>query len=234
MRVREVMSAPAVVVGCDASVKVAARLLDERGFTALPVVDDGGRLVGVVGEADVLADRLPPDPRLPVPDRPPRAVPRLVGDVVRRDVVTASPRDGAGDLLVVMREGGLRSIPVVEDGVVVGVVTWRDLVHTLARPDADIAADVRRRLALRFGDRWTVRVEDGEVVLASDRAADVPDRSMAIRIAESVIGTTRCTVTTGSGPGPVRETSDDDGGACSVPRPGTDAVAMVGRTEEVR
>ncbi|GEL23640.1 hypothetical protein PSU4_25940 [Pseudonocardia sulfidoxydans NBRC 16205] len=197
MRVREVMSAPAVVVGCGATVKEASRLLDERGFTMLPVVDDGGRLVGVVGETDVLSDRLPPDPRLPVPDRRPRRVSRLVGDVVRRDVLTASARDDAGDLLIVMREGGLRSIPVVDDGVVTGVVTWRDLIHALARPDADIRADVRRRLTLRFGDRWTVRVDDGEVVLRSDHPADVPDRSLAIRIAESVIGTTRCTIAAG-------------------------------------
>ncbi|MFC7660405.1 HPP family protein [Pseudonocardia benzenivorans] len=70
MRVREVMSAPAVVVACDTTVKEAARLLDEHGFTALPVVDAAGRLAGIVGEADVLADRLPPDPRLPVPAAP--------------------------------------------------------------------------------------------------------------------------------------------------------------------
>ncbi|GAA4856176.1 HPP family protein [Pseudonocardia benzenivorans] len=194
MRVREVMSAPAVVVACDTTVKEAARLLDEHGFTALPVVDAAGRLAGIVGEADVLADRLPPDPRLPVPARPTRTIGRLVEDVMRRDVLTASPRDGASDMLVVMREGGLRSIPVVDDDVVVGVVTWRDLVHALARPDTEIAADARRRLALRFGDRWTVQVDDGDVLLTSDRPADVPDRSLAIRIAESVIGTTRCRI----------------------------------------
>lgn len=194
MRVREVMSSPAVVVGCGATVKEASQLLDEHGFTMLPVVDDGGRLVAVVGEADVLADRLPPDPRLPVPGRPPRAVGRLVCDVARHDVLTASPADDAGDLLVVMREGGLRSVPVVVGGDVVGVVTWRDLVHALARPDAEIQADVRRRLTLRFGDRWAVRVQDGDVVLTFEQVADVPDRSMAIRIAESVIGTTRCTI----------------------------------------
>ncbi|MBN9107162.1 MAG: CBS domain-containing protein [Pseudonocardia sp.] len=197
MRVREVMSAPAVVVGCGASVKEASQLLDERGFTMLPVVDAGGRLAGVVDEADVLADRLPPDPRLPVADRRPRTFGKLVGDVVRRDVLTTSPGDDAGDLLVVMREAGVRSIPVVDHGTVAGVVTWRDLVHALARPDGDIEADVRRRLVLRFGDRWAVRVSDGDVVLTSDQAADVPDRSLAIRTAESVIGTTRCTIAAG-------------------------------------
>ena len=64
MEAREVMSRPAVTVSTSASIADAARVLIERGFTALPVVDDDDRLVGIVTEADLIRDRVPADPRV--------------------------------------------------------------------------------------------------------------------------------------------------------------------------
>jgi CBS domain-containing protein len=63
------MSSPAVVVAPETSVKQAAAILDERGFTLLPVLDGDGKLAGVVSEADLLMNRFPPDPRIPVLER---------------------------------------------------------------------------------------------------------------------------------------------------------------------
>ena len=88
MRVREVMSSPAVVVAPETSAKQAAAVLDERGFTCLPVVDGDGKLAGAVSEADLLMNRFPPDPRIPVFER--RAGGR--GDRRRRDDPRRSDR----------------------------------------------------------------------------------------------------------------------------------------------
>src|SRR5690349_19918574 len=55
MKVEAVMSRPMITVRPEASVKHAARLLVDRGISALPVVDAAGRLVGIVSEADLLA-----------------------------------------------------------------------------------------------------------------------------------------------------------------------------------
>ena len=82
MRVREVMSGPAVVVAPETPVKQAAALLDERGFTCLPVVDSEGKLVGAVREADLLMNRFPPDPRIPLVERPEREAGAAVCDVM--------------------------------------------------------------------------------------------------------------------------------------------------------
>jgi CBS domain-containing protein len=57
------MSTPVITVTPKTSVKQAAMLLSSHGFTALPVVDDDGRLIGIVTEADIVKDRFPRDPR---------------------------------------------------------------------------------------------------------------------------------------------------------------------------
>jgi CBS domain-containing protein len=188
------MSSPAVTVPPDLPVKDAAAVLDAHGFTCLPVVTGDGRLVGVVGEKELLADRFPPDPRLPLSDRVVRSPGRLVADVMDLDVLLAHPQEGVADLLTVMRSADTRSLPVVEGDVVVGMVTYRDLVHALARDDALVEVDVRRRLNLYGGvGRWQVTVRDGEVTLVDDRDDSV-ERDTAVRLAEAVIGVTGCRV----------------------------------------
>jgi CBS domain-containing protein len=192
MRVREVMSSPAVVVGPETSAKQAAAILDERGFTCLPVVDGDGKLAGAVSEADLLMNRFPPDPRIPVFERTEREVGATVADVMTVDVLTAAPDDQISVVLAALHTAGHRSVPVVDAGAVIGVVTYRDLVHALARDDALIAADVQRRLDLYGGPAlWTVNVDGGRVTL-SDGRRDPADRSVALRVAESVLGVTSC------------------------------------------
>lgn len=190
MRVREVMSSPAVVVAPGTPVKQAALTLAENAFTCLPVVDADGGLVGLVGEPDLLADRFPPDPRIPGPRPSVQDPAKTVGDVMHTDVLVAHPQEGVADLVTVLRLAGVRAVPVVDDGTVVGVVTYRDLVRALARDDALIAADVTRRLGCYAGpDHWAVAVSDGEVTLTGEER-DPVERRTAQLIAEAVIGVT--------------------------------------------
>jgi CBS domain-containing protein len=194
MRIREIMSSPAVVVPPELPVKEAAAVLDARGFTCLPVVGRDGRLVGIVREEELVAERFPPDPRIPIADRADVRAGTTIGDVMRCDVLVAHGADLVTDLLTVLRSAELRSLPVVDDGVVVGVVTYRDLLRALARDDSLIGADVQRRLDIYGGPgRWRASVVDGEVTIGDERR-DVAARSGAIRVAESVIGVTRCRV----------------------------------------
>ena len=114
MRVREVMSSPAVVVAPETSVKQAAAVLDQRGFTCLPVVDGDGKPAGAVSEADLLMDRFPPDPRIPIIERPEREVRATVADVMSRDVLTAGPDEDVSVALAALHAAGHRSVPVIE------------------------------------------------------------------------------------------------------------------------
>ena len=99
MQAREVMTREVVTVGPDTSAKYAAEVMAERGFAAVPVVDEENRLVGIVAEADVLRDRLPGDPRLhalrgdDLPETPPQL---LVRGVMTEHIMQAVSREMFG------------------------------------------------------------------------------------------------------------------------------------------
>ena len=141
MQVRDVMTREVVTVGPDTSAKYAAELLAGRGFAALPVVDDADRLVGIVAEADVLQDRLPADPRLhlrrdeEIPEHPP---PLLVRGIMTVGVRTVDAGADVSDVARLFIDDRLRSVPVLEHGRLAGIVSRRDLLASLVRPDAEI------------------------------------------------------------------------------------------------
>jgi CBS domain-containing protein len=185
MQVRDAMTREVVSVGPDTSAKYAAEVMAERGFAALPVVDDDGQLVGIVAEADVLRDRLPADPRLHA--RRDSAIPHTPSLLVR-DVMTSHVRsiEGTADLADVARlfvDDGLRSVPVVEHGRVAGIVSRRDLLRMLVRPDAEIRADVLRLVEGYTGDlgAWDIRVTDGMATIGRTRGGPQVSREVEER-----------------------------------------------------
>lgn len=165
MQIREAMTRDVVTVGPDTSAKDAGEVLAERGFAALPVVDDDGRLVGIVAEADVLRDRLPPDPRLRLRrDAPEPAVPPLlVRGIMTEDVRTVPPGADVSDVARLFVEARLRSVPVVDGQRLVGIVSRRDLLRTLVREDRQIRAELRDLVEHYTGETgaWEVNVTEG-------------------------------------------------------------------------
>ena len=180
MQVRDVMTREVVTVGPDTSAKYAAELMAGRGFAALPVVDDADRLVGIVAEADVLQDRLPADPRLHLrrdADAPENPPPLLVRGVMTVGVRTV---DAGGDIADVARlfiDERLRSVPVLEHGRLAGIVSRRDLLAALVRPDPEIRRDLLRLVEGYTGDPgcWDVEVTEGVATVGRTRGTpDVP------------------------------------------------------------
>jgi CBS-domain-containing membrane protein len=91
----DVMTAPVVTISPDALISAAARLLRRRGVRHLPVIDAGGRLVGIVTRRDLLAVFLRPDEELRTQIE--RAV---LGATLNLDpgMVTVEVRDGVVSL----------------------------------------------------------------------------------------------------------------------------------------
>ena len=152
MRVREVMTSPAVAVRPRMPARSAAALLRERGFTAAPVVDAEGRLVGVLTEADLVRERVPPD-TAPGPDVAARPEP-AVAEVMGTAPLVADPGADLADVVTRMLHEGVRSVPVVDSGRVVGVLTTRDVLQCVASGELVSEQVWRRRAVTSRGDAW--------------------------------------------------------------------------------
>ena len=196
MRSRDVMTKNVVTVTPATTVKDAADLMAARGFTALPVLDADGDLIGVVTEADVVRGRFPHDPRYLCTDEagaaqlngPPREPAVTVGAIMTSPATVMTSGSDVVDLVATMETAGVRSIPIVDGTRLVGIVTRRDLVRTLARPDASIATDVRHQLEVYGGPgRWTVDVVGGAVTIRDAFDSDT-DLHVATVLAEAVPG----------------------------------------------
>jgi CBS domain-containing protein len=180
---RDVMTRDVITVGPDTSVKQAAEVMAERGFAALPVVDEDNGLVGIVAEADVLRGRVLPDPRLHLrrDESPTRAVPPgLVGGVMTTGVRSVDASADVADLARMFVDDHLRSVPVLEHGRTVGIVSRRDLLRTLARPDDSIRADVLRVVEDYTGELgcWEIAVTGGVATIR--RAGAAPQSSARV------------------------------------------------------
>lgn len=182
------MTRDVVAVGPDTSVKYAAEVMADRGFAALPVIDDLGRLVGIVAEVDVLRDRLPADPRLHARrdqvghDGPP---PLLVGGVMTETVRTVDAAADVSDVATLFANQRLRSVPVTEHDRLVGIVSRRDLLRGLVRPDDDIRSEIVDLVEDYTGDlgAWDVTVAEGIATIRRTRgpaqpSADVEERTL--------------------------------------------------------
>ena len=206
MLVREAMTAPAVTIAPSATVRQAMRVLLEHDVTALPVVGETGRLVGIVSEMDLLRGAFEADPRafsrpVATPAAPP---PRLVEEVMTPDVVTARPTTDVAELAETMMRTRHKSVPVLDGAVLAGIVSRRDLIALLARGDARIRDDVLAAINEYGpgGHAWEVSVRDGVVVLTGP--ADEAARRVADVLARTVPGVTRVSVRTpepGGAPG---------------------------------
>lgn len=124
VRVTDVMSSPVHTTTTRTPVRTAAARLRHLRVAALPVLDDQGRVVGVVSELDLLTAAATGRDRGPV------------GAVMTTPVRCLSPGTTAASAAEVLVHDGLRSMPVVRGGDLVGIVSRTDLLAAGAqRPD---------------------------------------------------------------------------------------------------
>ena len=207
MRAKDVMSSPVTVIGIDATLLDAARLLINTHVSALPVVDGHGAVVGIVSEVDLIrhvmgdgGEAASLEPHFDGPG----ATLALGGKVTERmttAVIGAGEDDALESVAALMIKHGIKRLPVLRDGKAVGVVSRIDLVKSMLSHAAPVAAapaarrddeEMRRevaaaihRLGIPLGGTFDVVVRHGVAhlwgrvaTLEEDEACQVTARTV--------------------------------------------------------
>jgi len=144
MRVENFMTTRVVTVHPDSPVKDAARLMLEGNISGLPVTDASGHVVGIVTEHDLLRRRTngpgsqPPHwlqlmiERAEIANESARFHEAKVEEVMTRDPLTVTEDTPIAEACRLIEERGIKRLPVVRDGRLVGIVARADLVRALA------------------------------------------------------------------------------------------------------
>ena len=104
------------------TLEAAAQLLTQNNIGALPVRNAQGELVGMISERDIVRR---------VAEMGAKALLLRVGDAMTRDVSTCTPADSVKSVMDTMRRRHIRHVPVVDNGTLVGIISQRDVLHSL-------------------------------------------------------------------------------------------------------
>jgi CBS domain-containing protein len=125
MLVRHVLEARGrelISVRPEAAVKDALALFVIHGIGSVPVVDASGKLIGIFTERDVLYGDF---------DDSEQFHRRVIGEVMTRDPITCSPDDPVSEVMDEMSHHRVGQVPVVDNGVLIGLVSVGDLIKSL-------------------------------------------------------------------------------------------------------
>ncbi|MFF3733087.1 CBS domain-containing protein [Streptomyces sp. NPDC002476] len=196
--VSDVMTKTVVTVAPDTEFKEIVTVMERWKVTAVPVVDDASRVVGVVSEADLLAKEEFRARRIGMIEQMRRlgdtakAGSVRAGELMSSPAVTVRPDAPLPQAARLMADRRVKRLPVVDaDGGLEGVVSRADLLKVFLRPDEALAADVRREVVYRLfpgADRSVEVAVARGVVTLSGRIHDSSLIPVAARLAQSVEG----------------------------------------------
>jgi CBS domain-containing protein len=146
--VADVMTPDPILVRPQTSIKEAIKILAEQRISGLPVVDESGKLVGVISETDLLWRETGVEPPLYITfldsviylENPARhdkelhkALGQTVGEVMSDAPATVKLDHPLREAAKLMQERSIRRLTVTDDaGKVIGIITPGDIVRTMA------------------------------------------------------------------------------------------------------
>lgn len=147
MKVSEIMTREVQALSPEMSVKEAAQFLLEKGVGGAPVINEEGKLVGIVSESDLIMEEV----KLQFPtffhlldgfiflsnwrdyqEKLRKAVGLKVADVMSSPVITVEAEASVEEAATLMVEKHISRLPVMDEGKIVGIVSKRDLVKAIA------------------------------------------------------------------------------------------------------
>ncbi|MDA8234702.1 MAG: CBS domain-containing protein [Clostridia bacterium] len=148
MKAKDIMTTELITVNPEATVEDVAKVLSQHKISGVPVLDEGGKLVGIVSEGDLLIR----NKELHVPsavsilggviwledtkkfaEELRKAVAVKVADIMTTDVYTVDEEADIRQIATLMADKKINRIPVVRDGRLVGIVSRGDIVGSLVK-----------------------------------------------------------------------------------------------------
>jgi predicted transcriptional regulator len=147
MLIKDIMTKKIITVSPEMGVHKLAELFMEKNISGAPVVDESGKLLGVVKEEGVIFQ----DKKVHLPtfinfsfgyltlgtgrynEEIKKITASKVADIMEKDNVTINPNAELEDVATLMIEKGAYYLPVVDNGKLVGVVTKKDIVRAIAK-----------------------------------------------------------------------------------------------------
>jgi len=215
MKARDVMVRDVVTAHPDMKVSEAIELLAEHDVSALPVVDDDDRVVGVISEADLVrreeigSVKHRPwwleaiTPATTLAEEFAKAHGRRVEEVMSSDVVSASEDASLAEIAALLEKHRIKRVPIIEDGKLVGIVSRSNLIQAMAasHPQAPVATEsdhnIRLELLSRLGEQdWTDFgdrnvIVTGQTVHLWGLVGSPEERKALVALAEGVPGVAR-------------------------------------------
>ena len=146
LKARDMMTKNVVTATPDMEIAQAARLLLENHFNGLPVVDDKGRLIGIICQDDLIVQQK----KLPLPSlftffdglipltsyrslekEVDKIVASKVSQAMTPDPITIDPDTSLEDIATLMVGNNIHTLPVVEGDRLVGIIGKEDVLRTL-------------------------------------------------------------------------------------------------------
>jgi CBS domain-containing protein len=189
--IADIMTREVLFVAPDTSVREAALLMLENRISGLPVMEDD-TLVGIISEADYVAKDSSRSWRARVlleGDQGPLAGAEKVGELMSREPITIPVTATVHEAARLMTRAGVKRLPVVDDGRMVGIVTRSDLIRAYVRTDEELADDAREMLAVLPEPMSLVAVAvSGAVVTLSGEVPTIEEAQLVARIVKGVEG----------------------------------------------
>ncbi len=174
--------------------KAIVRLLTEHRISALPVLGEAGRVLGIVSEADLLPkesrSQQPPPARLALSSREAqtrhKAEAETALELMTAPAITITPGEDVSEAARRLETHRIKRLPVVDGECrLVGIVSRRDILRVFLRTDEELQNEVHALLVDDFWilpKGWSAWVENGTVHLSGRM-----DRRSTVRIAESAV-----------------------------------------------